>query len=166
MGYAAIQTQIVNHLQTIEGIASGLAQVRSGYQRAITQEQFETIFQISLEKTKPISAWLVVWEGAAASRPDSLQTLFVTHRFAIIGYKSYNTGSDAEIREIAERVLNAFSVYLTLGLHDATMNSTIVEDVTIEITNIGYHSLGPVLCSSVELALRARERRVPVQWTT
>jgi len=162
--YTAIQSRIIARLQTIEGIKESQAQVRAGYQRAITPEVFEELFQISLEETKPISAWLVVWEGAAASRPSSLQSLYVDHRFGIIGYKSYNATSDAEIRVIANSVFDSFAVYLTLGMYDATIEGTVIEDVQIELTNLGYQSLGPVLCSKAEFLLRARERRGPVQW--
>jgi len=166
VSYADIQAKIVARLQTIQGIAGGAGQVRTCYQRAITPEDFESLFQVevkNLETTKPINAWLVVYERATPSKPDSLQSLIVEHEFAIVGFQSYNQNSDAAIRELANRILDSFSLYLTLGMYGANID-TIVEDSSIAIENFSHYNLGPVLCSRADLRITAVERRVPVTW--
>lgn len=157
--YKDIQDKIVEKLRTIDGIG----QVMAYHQRAITKEEFESLFQVDLDQSvRPVRAWIVVWESASATRVRApTLTFFVNHIFSVTGYFGWREGAEEDIRMKAERILEEFARYITLGLHDLTQSSTIVEDSNVAIRRFGREFLGPVLCAVAEIEITAMERRVP-----
>jgi|GEM_PF-3947939 hypothetical protein len=163
-----LMEKVKEALENIEGIAEGKARVRIMAQRAVTPEVFEKIFQVQLEATKPVHAWVIRWNGANdITYPEtSLQTVMRDHDLTIFGFKSYSEHSDEEMLQIAERIMDSLTQKKTLGIGLVTdADEPILMHSRTAVANLNQTMLGPVLCSFAEFRVTAREWKGDQQFT-
>lgn len=151
--YLVLQDRIVGLLSAIKAV--GKVMVNFPYTES--EESFVESFmtQAGIDK-KQINAWVVTFSGAQVDRSVApTGTYFVRYAFAIKGYLSYNETSENEIQRMAMDILDTLAPLLTL---DVQVKDAIIEDSSVSVESFGSVELGPVLCSTCNIGVTARER--------
>jgi len=153
MNFQKIQDQIISILQGVEGIG-----IVFPYKKRI-QRMEDFAEQFAKQKGKrgaKLNAWIVSFASASNVYTDApLTGMFRDYEFVINGYIGLDDTSESEIRQIAERILDAFAENRTLGT-SPNPEPPFVQNSVASIVAFGIAELAPVLCSTVEIRITCR----------
>ena len=151
---------LLNSIKSVlQNVSGSIGRVRIHPQRTITQESFESIFQIHLNEKRPVNAWVIKLDGISNSTIGAtLNSYWRDYGITITGFMSFNDSSDNDLMNLAEDILNSFGPKKTLGITDVpATGEPVLFDSNTSLTEFDHGMLGPVLCSTVSFKVTARE---------
>jgi len=161
MNFIKIQDQIMSILKQVEGVG-----IVFPYKKRI-QRMEDFAEQFAVQKAKrgaKLNAWMVAFASASNVYTDApLTGMFRDYEFVINGYIGLDDTSESEIREIAERILDAFAENRTLGTLPNPEPPFVLESAAT-IASFGITELPPVLCSTTEIRITCRTQHTGLKF--